>query len=130
MTNSNLRVVTAGESVALDALRIRFEKVIPAIAVKRFGYKPGDALLKTLAERNGRGQGNYAVEWVRGAWEGFQLREQISTQLPDGFDAVGLSDLAAELEGFDPAFGVDTVSRAAGFIRAVLAGSGEVVADE
>lgn len=55
----------------LDHLRPDFDASIKTIAVERFGYSKGDALLKSLNERNRNGR--YAVEWVRGAWEGFGL---------------------------------------------------------
>lgn len=55
----------------LDHLRPDFDASIKTIAVERFGYSKGDALLKSLNERNRNGR--YAVEWVRGAWEGFAL---------------------------------------------------------
>lgn len=53
----------------LDHMRPQFEESIKPIAIERFNYSKGDALLKSLTERNRNGR--YAVEWVRGAWEGF-----------------------------------------------------------
>lgn len=55
----------------LDHLRPQFEASVQVIAVERYNYSAGDALLKTLIERNRNGR--YAVEWVRGAWEGFMI---------------------------------------------------------
>ncbi|MGO4801120.1 hypothetical protein ACEN2T_17720 [Pseudomonas sp. W22_MBD1_FP4] len=54
-----------------DHKRPHFEKGILRVAVERFGYSSGDAMLKTLVERNSNGR--YAVDWVRGAWEGFNM---------------------------------------------------------
>ncbi len=57
----------------LDAKRPEFELGVKRIAVERFGYSAGDAMLKTILERNLKGR--YAVDWVRGAWEGFNLAQ-------------------------------------------------------
>ena len=57
----------------LDAKRAEFELGVKRIAVERFGYSAGDAMLKTILERNRNGR--YVVEWVRGAWEGFNLAQ-------------------------------------------------------
>jgi hypothetical protein len=54
-----------------EDLRPEFEALIKQIAIDCFGYSKGDALLKSLNERNRSGV--YGVEWVRGAWEGFGL---------------------------------------------------------
>lgn len=67
--------------------RPEFEALIETIAVERFGYSAGDALLKSLKERNRSGL--YAVEWVKGAWEGFALFKAGATTLhfaPDPLD--------------------------------------------
>jgi len=61
---------------ALEHKRAEFEEGIKRIAVERFGYSGGDALRKTLVERNRNGR--YAVEWVRGAWEGFNMAQSPS----------------------------------------------------
>ncbi|WP_219096244.1 hypothetical protein [Pseudomonas sp. UMAB-40] len=57
----------------LDHKRAYFEIGIKRIAVERFDYSRNDALLKSLIERNRNGR--YAVEWVRGAWEGFNMAQ-------------------------------------------------------
>jgi len=62
-------------SEPLDHKRAEFELGIKRLAVERFGYSAKDAMLKTILERNRNGR--YAVEWVRGAWEGFNLALQI-----------------------------------------------------
>lgn len=55
----------------LEQKRAEFEQGIKKIAVERFGYSGSDAMLEMLTERNRNGR--YAVEWVRGAWEGFNM---------------------------------------------------------
>ena len=62
----------------LDHLRPQFEASVQIIAVERYNYSAGDALLKTLIERNRNGR--YAVEWVRGAWEGFMVANAAAGQ--------------------------------------------------
>ncbi|PWD01967.1 MULTISPECIES: hypothetical protein [Pseudomonas] len=57
----------------LDDKRPEFEAGVKRVAVERFGYSASDAMLKTILERNRNGR--YAVEWVRGAWEGFNLAQ-------------------------------------------------------
>lgn len=47
-----------------------FEAKCLVLAVEHYGYKPGDALLKSVLER--RSNGTYSVEWVGGAWIGWQ----------------------------------------------------------
>lgn len=65
----------------LDHLRSQFEASVKLIAVERFNYSNSDAMLNTLIERNRNGR--YAVEWVRGAWEGFMLANaSLATPLP------------------------------------------------
>nr|CEK42284.1 hypothetical protein PQBR57_0331 [Pseudomonas fluorescens SBW25] len=71
--------------------RPEFEALIDTIAIESFGYKAGDALLKSLKERNRNGF--YAVEWVRGAWEGFALFQagaSIRQHAPDPLDHLRL----------------------------------------
>jgi len=58
----------------LEAKRAEFEQGVKRIAVERFGYSAGDNTFYMLIERNRNGR--YAVEWVRGAWEGFKLALQ------------------------------------------------------
>ncbi|MBV4524345.1 hypothetical protein KVG88_30185 [Pseudomonas sp. SWRI74] len=59
-----------------------FETQCLVLAVKNYGYKQGEALLKTVLER--RTNGTYSVEWVEGAWIGYQAgRESIVVQMPD-----------------------------------------------
>lgn len=58
-------------SEPLDHKRADFEAKVRQVAVERFGYTAGDALLKSLNERNRNGR--YTVEWVRGAWEGVNM---------------------------------------------------------
>lgn len=58
---------------ALDAMRPEFEAGVKRIAVEKFDYSKGDAMLKTILERNRNGR--YVVDWVRGAWEGFNLAQ-------------------------------------------------------
>ncbi|MPQ69462.1 hypothetical protein [Pseudomonas sp. MWU12-2323] len=57
----------------LENKRAEFEVGVKRIAVERFGYTSGDAMLKTILERNRNGR--YTVEWVRGAWEGFNMAQ-------------------------------------------------------
>lgn len=63
----------------LDHLRPQFEALIKTIAIERYDFSDNDALLKTLKERNRNGR--YAVEWVRGAWEGFTIAN-VSAAVP------------------------------------------------
>ncbi|MBX8557093.1 hypothetical protein K5D56_21750 [Pseudomonas cichorii] len=58
-------------SEPLDHKRAEFEARLKRVAVERFDYSAGDALLKSITDRNRNGR--YAVEWVRGAWEGFNM---------------------------------------------------------
>ncbi|MDN4500127.1 hypothetical protein QYE73_22830 [Pseudomonas mosselii] len=58
----------------LEAKRAEFEQGVKRIAVERFGHSAGDNTFYMLLERNRNGR--YAVEWVRGAWEGFNLALQ------------------------------------------------------
>lgn len=60
-------------SEPLDHKRAEFESGVKRVAVERFGYSAGDAMLKTILERNLNGR--YAVDWVRGAWEGFNMAQ-------------------------------------------------------
>lgn len=55
-----------------------FEQSVLQMAVSHFGYRPGDALLKTVLER--RGNGTYSVEWVNGALQGWQARAALPAQ--------------------------------------------------
>lgn len=57
----------------LDHKRPEFEAGAKRIAIERFGYTAGDAMLKTILERNRSGR--YVVDWVRGAWEGFNMAQ-------------------------------------------------------
>ena len=59
----------------LEHKRAGFEQGIKTIAVERFGYSGNDNTFYMLIERNRNGR--YAVEWVRGAWEGLMLAEQL-----------------------------------------------------
>lgn len=59
----------------LEHKRAGFEQGIKKIAVERFGHSANDNTFYMLIERNRNGR--YAVEWVRGAWEGLQLAEQL-----------------------------------------------------
>lgn len=61
-----------------------FEKQCLVLAVKHYGYKEGDALLKSLLER--RANDRYMVDWVEGAWIGYQAgREAVVVELPRPF---------------------------------------------
>lgn len=62
---------------ALEHKRAGFEQGIKTIAVERFGYSVNDNTFYMLIERNRNGR--YAVEWVRGAWEGLMLAEQLQS---------------------------------------------------
>lgn len=62
----------------LDHKRAEFELGVMRIAVERFGYSASDAMLKTILERNRNGR--YAVEWVRGAWEGFNIAQPLAIE--------------------------------------------------
>lgn len=66
-------------SEPLDHKRAEFELGVKRIAVERFGYSASDAMLKTILERNRNGR--YAVEWVRGAWEGFNSAQPHDSEL-------------------------------------------------
>lgn len=66
-------------SEPLDHKRAEFELGVKRIAVERFGYSASDAMLKTILERNRNGR--YAVEWVRGAWEGFNIAQPLGSEL-------------------------------------------------
>lgn len=55
-----------------------FEREAMRIAVRSFGYREGEALLKTVLER--RGNGTYCVEWVNGALEGWKARAALERQ--------------------------------------------------
>lgn len=66
-------------SEPLDHKRAEFELGVKRIAVERFGYSASDAMLKTILERNRNGR--YAVEWVRGAWEGFNTAQPLVSEL-------------------------------------------------
>lgn len=59
----------------LEHKRADFETGIKKIAVERFGHTANDNTFYMLIERNRNGR--YAVEWVRGAWEGMMLAEQL-----------------------------------------------------
>jgi len=47
-----------------------FEDKCLVLAVKHYGYEPGDALLKSILER--RANDRYMLPWVDGAWIGYQ----------------------------------------------------------
>ena len=65
-----------------EQLRKDFEAVALVLAVKHYGYKEGDALLKSILER--RANDRYMVDWVEGAWIGYQAgRESVVVQMPD-----------------------------------------------
>lgn len=55
----------------LDYKRAEFESGVQRIAVEKFGYSQATATAHFLLERNNNGR--YSVEWVRGAWEGYNL---------------------------------------------------------
>ena len=59
----------------LDHKRPEFEQGLKSVAVERYNYSGNDAQLETLVERNRNGR--YVVEWVRGAWEGFNLSQTL-----------------------------------------------------
>ena len=58
------------ERAAVPTLREEFEAQALGRAVKHYGYKDGDALLKSILER--RANDRYMVDWVEGAWLGYQ----------------------------------------------------------
>ncbi|WP_146041272.1 hypothetical protein [Pseudomonas sp. MPR-ANC1] len=57
-----------------DPVRAAFQAQCLALAVKNYGYSQGDALLKSVLER--RGDGRYVVDWVEGAWNGWQAAKE------------------------------------------------------
>lgn len=69
------------ERPAVPTLREQFEAQALVLAVKHYGYKEGDALLKSILER--RANDRYMVDWVEGAWIGYQAgRESVVVDLP------------------------------------------------
>lgn len=60
-----------------EQARKDFEAIALVLAVKHYGYKSGEALLKTVLER--RKNGTYCVEWVDGAWMGYQAAVEAVT---------------------------------------------------
>jgi len=62
-------------SEPLDHLRGSFEELAKRVAVESFGYTENDEFLnlESLPVRNA--DGNYVLEWVRGAWEIFKLTQ-------------------------------------------------------
>lgn len=53
-----------------EQARKDFEAKALVLAVKHYGYQEGDALLKSILER--RANDRYMVDWVDGAWIGYQ----------------------------------------------------------
>lgn len=67
-----------------EQAREEFESTALVLAVKHYGYKEGDALLKSILER--RANDRYMVDWVEGAWIGYQAgRESVVVELPRPF---------------------------------------------
>lgn len=65
-------------------VREQFEAIALVLDVKHYGYKEGDALLKSILER--RANDRYMVDWVEGAWIGYQAgREPVVVKLPRPF---------------------------------------------
>lgn len=55
--------------------REMFEKEILKVAVDSYGYRQNDALPQRILERMGNGE--YCVEWVNGAFKGWQARAKL-----------------------------------------------------
>lgn len=58
----------------LDHKRDGFESAIKRTAVERYGYSNNAHMLELVVERVPRG--DYAADWVRGAWEGFKIAHE------------------------------------------------------
>lgn len=61
----------------VTSLREKFEAQALVLAVKHYGYKPANSLRETVLER--RKNGTYCVEWVDGAWLGYQAAVEAVT---------------------------------------------------
>ena len=105
--------MNANDVLVTQQLRKSFEVLAPVLAVKHYGYKEGDALLKSILER--RANDRYLVDWVEGAWIGYQAgREPVVVELPrpfmSGYTESGNCP-ATDLYSFD---GVKSAIEAAG----------------
>lgn len=97
--------------------REAFEAACVVIAVDRYGYAKGDALLKSICER--RRDGRYVVEWVEGAWHGWWAsREALEIQLPNQFDPI-YQEFFDDVDG-----GCFNYSKYLADVRALLAAAG------
>ena len=65
-----------------EKARKEFEVQALVLAVKHYGYKEGDALLKSILER--RANGRYMVDWVEGAWLGWQSANEAMSVITIG----------------------------------------------
>ncbi|MCF5382017.1 hypothetical protein GIW05_00585 [Pseudomonas syringae] len=82
-----------------DHKRQAFEAGIKEVEVERFDYRNGDAVLKFITERNRTGR--YAVDWVRGAWAGYNMPRP----------AAGTNEEAAERAEFESVIGTLDLTR-------------------
>lgn len=94
------------EADPFEQQRPEFETHIKRIAVEHYRYSSGDAMLKTLTERNRNGR--YAVEWVQGAWLGFGLRCATTADgnyasAPPCIHGGRLDQMEAQIQDEDPA---------------------------
>lgn len=69
------------ERDAVPTLREQFEAQALVLAVKHYRYANSETALRTLFER--RTDGTYSIDWVDGAWIGYQAgRESVVVDLP------------------------------------------------